>query len=89
MFPNPIRGSNGTTLQIIFSEPHDYVTVKVYTISFRKIYEDRVNYAPAGPFTYYVDPGKFKGNLSIANGLYYVTMTTPTQNWMVKLLVLR
>jgi hypothetical protein len=89
MFPNPITGGNGTTLQIFFNEPHDYVTVKLYTIAFRKIYEDQVNFAPAGNFIYYIDPGKFKGGSAVGNGVYYVVITTPTNRWMVKLLVLR
>jgi hypothetical protein len=82
-------GNNGTQIQIVFDEPHDYVTVKLYTIAFRKIYEDHVNYTPAGTFTYTVDPSKFNGGPAIANGLYYVTITTPIRQWIEKLLVLR
>ena len=89
MVPNPITGTSGTHIQIVFDEPHDYVVVKLYTIAFRKIYEDRVNYAPAGTFAYYLDPNKFKGGANIGNGLYYVTITTPTNHWIMKLLVLR
>jgi hypothetical protein len=89
MVPNPITGTSGTNIQIVFDEPHDYVVVKLYTIAFRKIYEDRVNYAPAGTFAYYLDPNRFKGGANIGNGLYYVTIATPTNHWIMKLLVLR
>jgi len=82
-------GSAGVNLQIFFNEPHDYVEIKVYTLAFRKIYDDQVNYVSAGQFNYYVDPSKFKGSVTIANGLYYVIVTTPTNRWMLKLLVLR
>jgi hypothetical protein len=89
MFPNPLTGQGGATLQVNFDKPHDYVEVKIYTLAFRKIYDDRVNFVSAGPFSYYIDPSKVKGGPLMANGLYYVVMTTPSNRWMNKLLVLR
>jgi hypothetical protein len=89
MFPNPVPGLSSVSLQIVFTEPHDYVEIKVFTLALRKIYDDRVNYAPAGVFNYSLDLSKLKGNLPVANGLYYVLVTTPSNRWMVKLLVLR
>jgi len=89
LYPNPLQGSGNPTLQIYFSQPHDYVSVKVFTTAFRKVYDDRVDYVPAGTFTYSIASARFKGGESIANGLYYVLVTTPSDRWLKKLLILR
>jgi hypothetical protein len=89
IFPNPMTGETGVTLQINFDKPHDYLEVKIYTLAFRKVYDDRINFVSAGSFTYSIDPRKFKGGPLMGNGLYYVVVTTPSNRWMNKLLVLR
>jgi len=69
-----------------FTEPHDYVAIKVYTTAFRKIYERDFKYVPAGFFTFSFD--NFPGS-AVANGLYYVAVSTPSNRWIDKLLILR
>jgi hypothetical protein len=89
IFPNPAQGPSGVNIRILFNNPHDYVEIKVFTTSFRKIFDDRLNYTSAGMFNYSLDPSKLKGSGTLANGLYYVLVVTPSNRWMSKLLILR
>ena len=75
-------------MTVSFDKPHDYVTVKVYTTAFRMVYENTSRFVPAGVFGFDLDPGQFKGSSS-ANGLYYVVVTTPSNRWISKLLILK
>jgi len=86
LYPNPIRGNGPVQFQVEFQSPHDYVTVRIFTTAFRKIYETQDKNVPAG--VYIKDLVGF--HLSdIANGIYYVVITTPTERWIDKLLILR
>jgi len=76
------------TLKATFDKPHDYVDIKIYTTAFRKVFEQRVGFVPAGAFTFTIDPTNLKGSV-MANGFYYVEVRTPTDRWMLKLLILK
>ncbi|HVZ80436.1 MAG TPA: hypothetical protein VHE12_06480 [bacterium] len=87
-YPNPVRDQGPTTLQVILAQPQSSLEVKVFTTSFRKVYGDKVQNLPAGVFQYALDPTRFEGGTA-ANGLYYVLVTTPSNRWMLKLLITR
>jgi hypothetical protein len=86
LYPNPFKRNGPLNLQVYFAEPHDYVTVKIFTTAFRKIYQSNQSNVPAGVFTFSFD--NFHPS-SVANGLYYVVVMTPTDRWIEKLLILR
>jgi hypothetical protein len=88
LYPNPVKNDDPVTLRMVFDQPHDFVTVKVFTTAFRKVYEDTVRFVPAEVFSYSLEPNHFKGSRS-ANGLYYVVVTTPSNRWISKLLIIR
>ncbi len=88
LFPNPLKGPGTVTLSVSLTNPHDYLTVKVFTTAFRKVYENTSHFVPAGIFNFSLDPSGFIGE-SGANGLYYVVVTTPTNRWISKLLILK
>lgn len=88
LWPNPLKGKGPTNLRVIFNEPHDYVIVKVFTTAYRKVYETRINFVSGGLFTYSLEPANFNGSAA-ANGLYYVVLTTPSERWVSKLLILK
>lgn len=88
LYPNPLKGPGTVTLAVYFSNPHDYVTVKVFTTAFRKIYENTSHFVPAGTFDFTLNPDDFKGATG-ANGLYYVLVTTPSNRWISKLIILK
>jgi hypothetical protein len=83
-----VKGTGSTTLAVSFDKPHDYVTIKIYTTAFRKIYQYTAHYVQAGIFTLSLDTAHINGG-SMANGVYYVVITTPSNRWISKLLVLR
>jgi hypothetical protein len=83
-----LKGPGPVTLSVVFSNPHDYVTVKVFTTAFRKVFENTSRFVPAGTFDFSLNPDDFKGAAG-ANGLYYVLITTPSNRWISKLLILR
>jgi hypothetical protein len=88
VYPNPLKGPGPTNLQVVFPETESFVTIKVFTTAFRKIYEDTIQSVPQGTFTYSLDPDHFKGSRA-ANGLYYVSITTPSKHWVLKLLIFK
>jgi len=88
IYPNPVRDDSPAELQIPLNQPQDYLTVKVFTTAFRKVYEDMVKTLPSGVFTYGLDTTRFDGGAA-ANGLYYVVITTPSNRWTSKLLILK
>ncbi len=87
LYPNPVN-SGPAKIQVILNQPQDYLTVKVYTTAFRRVYSDTVENVPAGEFLYGLDTSHFEGGAA-ANGLYYVAVTTPSNHWILKLLVLK
>lgn len=88
LYPNPVRDNGAAELQVPLGQPQDYLTVKVFTTAFRKVYEDTVKTVPAGVFLYGLDTTHFEGGVA-ANGLYYVVITTPSNRWISKLLILK
>jgi fimbrial isopeptide formation D2 family protein len=86
LYPNPVKGTGPANLQVVFSQRQDFVTIKVFTTAFRKVYDDTVKSVPVGTFLYALDPDHFKGSAA-ANGLYYVVITTPSNKWVSKLLI--
>jgi hypothetical protein len=82
-----LKGPGPIHLVVNFDNPHDFVTVKVFTTAFRKVYENTTPNVPGGPFQFDLDPDNFKG--SAANGLYYAVITTPSDRWISKLLILK
>ena len=88
LYPNPVRDNGPAEIQVFLTQPQDYLTVKVFTTAFRKVYEDTVKTIPAGVFTYGMDTTRFEGGAA-ANGLYYVVITTPSNRWISKLLILK
>jgi hypothetical protein len=87
LYPNPVKDPGPIHLATAFDQPHDFVTVRIFTTAFRKVLEKSAQIVPAGPFQMDLDPSDFKG--SPANGLYYVVITTPSNRWVSKLLISR
>jgi len=71
LFPNPWNGTVPLALYHMVNQAVDSVRLKIYTVAFRKIYEDDTLAASAGQHLYALDRDK-AGNLS--NGLYYLVM---------------
>lgn len=87
-YPNPIRGDGPANLQIAFNQAQDHVGIKVYTTAFRKVYEDNIRSVPQGTFLYDLEVNNFKGGRA-SNGLYYLEVTTPSNRWVIKLLIFK
>lgn len=69
-WPNPWNGSQPVSFYHTLTTPADWVALKVYTLSFRKIYENDTLYSVVGHPTYNLTWNQVGGNL--ANGLYYL-----------------
>jgi len=73
------------------TSPVDQAKVKLFTVSFRKIYEDDGLSTALGPNQYSLDFGK--AGLNPANGLYYVVLEFKTgsreTHQVMKLLIQR
>jgi hypothetical protein len=70
-YPNPWDGSQPLAFYHTVSPNTNRVTVKIFTLAFRRIFEDYSLDITAGPHLYTLDWNK-TGN--IANGLYYLVI---------------
>ncbi len=91
VFPNPFTGGGLLKLSYQVPETTDEVKVKVFTLAFRKIFEDdNLETSPGGHlYTFYWG----LNSLDAANGLYYVVLDIKTGDsrtqQVMKLLVIR
>jgi len=79
VFPNPWPDKNNPSAPLQFnytnSQKAGQVALKIYTLSFRKIFEDEtLNTDSGSTYTYVMDWSKVKSTLS--NGLYYFVIET-------------
>ena len=84
VFPNPST-SGPVNLTVPLTEPSD-VSVKVYTLNFRRIIEKAYPHVFVGtdlPLDLQGDRGE-----TLANGLYYIVIEAQGHRWVTKLLVL-
>jgi hypothetical protein len=77
-YPNPWPGKDNPTAPLQFnylnSGQEGQVALKVYTLAFRKVFEDDGLAAAPGSYTYVMDWTRVHGTL--ANGLYYFVIET-------------
>jgi hypothetical protein len=73
IFPNPFVGGGPVKLSYQLSSSADQVEVKVFTLAFRKIFEDDSLATASGGHLYTLSWGL--NNLNVADGLYYVVLT--------------
>lgn len=88
LYPNPVNGPGPAFIQVGFGSNEAWVEMKVFTTGFRKVKDKTLENVAAGinnlPLDLNDDWGK-----PLANGLYYVVLTTPENKYVLKLLVLR
>lgn len=91
LFPNPYMGTGSLKLSYQVTGSADQVEVKVFTLAFRKIFEDDNLSASPGGHLYTFFWGL--NNLDTANGLYYVVLIVKTggseTHRVMKLLVIQ
>jgi len=85
LFPNPCSGPTASVILPLSGSAN--ITVQVFTLAFRKVLSQ--NYPQVAPGTVLSFPLKDSWGNNLADGLYYVAITTPQNRWMVKLLVLK
>jgi hypothetical protein len=86
-YPNPITTGNTAKVRIALDAP-GWIQIKVFTLSFRKIYEETFPDLPAETLDLPLDLGRFTGAVP-ANGLYYLSVKTQNRHWNVKFMILR
>ena len=77
-FPNPNRGLQPVSFYHTLSEAADKVTLKIYTVAYRKVLERQYD-------SQYLTPGQHLFTLNLAdpalnlsNGMYYFVLITET-----------
>ncbi len=76
IFPNPVFGSGPVSIQFVLNNPAGQVNLKIFTIAFRKVKESTFQNVPAGLFQTQLNMMDDYG-VPLANGLYYLVVTTP------------
>ena len=78
LYPNPVKNGAPFNFNYSVTTPVDQVKVKIFTLAFRKIYEEDTLPTAVGQIRYTLDWNK--AGLNIANGLYYVVLIYRTGN---------
>jgi len=86
LYPNPTHGQP-VTLEVAGITTNTSIKVQVFTLAFRKVQDETVGVSPSAPWVV-IQPVD-RGNNLLANGVYYVVVTTPAKRSVLKLLVLR
>jgi hypothetical protein len=86
LYPNP---SNGQPVSVVLPGLSSNTQVKllVFTLAFRKVQEETLTVSAGSSLVWFKPVDKM--DKPLANGLYYVIMTTPGKRYMLKLLILR
>lgn len=91
--PWPDKGNPNAPLQFNYnnSQQEEQVSLKIYTVAFRKVFEDDGLNTAAGSYTYSLDWTKIRSMIS--NGLYYFVVDTRNgsshNQQVMKVLILR
>ncbi len=86
LYPNPVSGPDPVTIQLPNYPGVGKVTVQVFTTAFRTVKEFSVTQAGGSVVSL---PLSDQRGSPLANGLYYVAVTTPNGRSIMKLLILR
>jgi hypothetical protein len=85
LYPNPSHGGPVNIVPPYFDGASD-VKIQVFTPAFRKVRENTTNLSRYGTVVW--EPTDAQGN-PLANGLYYVVLTTKNDRVIRELLMLR
>jgi hypothetical protein len=88
IYPNPVDGTKPVSLYATFNEPPGQVTIAIFTTAFRKVQQSEPIQLSGNVLNIPFDLVD-KDSVPLANGLYYVVLTTPSGRSIGKLLVLR
>jgi hypothetical protein len=88
IFPNPSTGSSPVSVQFLMRTAAFGVDLKIFTTAFRKINQVSYPNVPAGSATLPLPLTDERG-APLANGIYYVLVTTREGHAIGKLLILR
>jgi hypothetical protein len=86
IYPNPVTGPTVNILPPSYVG-YSNVRVEIFTINFRKVQDTTFDSVPTGTAVVVSLTGR--GGNPLANGLYYVVVTTNSGRAIGKLLVLR
>ena len=87
-YPNPVSGPGPIRVRVDLRNPQALLTMKVYTIAFRKVEEETFQNVPAGPNDFPLSL-KTPWGMDLANGLYYIEVEIASRGETAKLLILR
>ena len=87
VYPNPLRGEGPIRVAFALSEETEEVRVTVVTVAYRKVHEQAFStVGRKGNLSLVLD----RGDMKLANGLYYVLVRYPSGHQAVgKFVVLR
>jgi hypothetical protein len=73
LYPNPLEGGGYPSFRYRLDSPADEVRLRIYSVAFRKVFEDAGLPTAPGVHLHVLDWGSAARDLS--NGLYYVVVT--------------
>jgi len=94
VYPNPLSvayGSNNLVqamVSVTLNQSAKVMTIQLFTTAYRKIGESTVNDVPVGIHSYPLPIKDLKGK-QLANGVYYVVVTTSAGRAVGKLMILK
>jgi hypothetical protein len=86
IYPNPVAGSGPFHIRVPLKSQGN-IKVEIFTIAFRCVRTDNFSQMPVGEDV--LVPVQDNSGVDLADGVYYVRVTTAQGNKLVKLLILR
>ena len=87
-YPNPSTGPGPIHVRVVLRQGADWLVLKIFTLSFRVVNEEKFQNPQAGPNDFTLAMTDPWGR-ELANGLYYLSVTTPQGHSIGKWLILR
>jgi hypothetical protein len=87
-YPNPAKTNGPISVSVSFGQATGPVHLEIFTTAFRKVQDINEGLVNAGSYTFSLNLAD-KDSIPLANGLYYLVVSTPNGRAIGKILVLR
>src|SRR5581483_6239476 len=88
LYPNPVKDSGPAVIHLGLAKDADHVEIKLFTTAYRRVRYLAYLNVPAGLVDLPVETKDDWGK-PLANGIYYMFLTTPDKKYHLKMLILR
>jgi hypothetical protein len=87
-YPNPYNGTGIIRIHVVLNQSMPFVTLRIYTTAYRQVFESTEGPFGIGSQTLEISMQNLQ-SMNLANGIYYLVVSTPHGRAIGKLMILR